>query len=608
MTSTSHPANWPANRSTPPEPTRRRRTRVERAILRAERRAARRAARRALSRARRTHQPSPPGLTSPPTSLSDIAPAAARPSTGQHETYPLGIGTSAWLADHILGEAEAERGLVIDCHGELAGPIHDRIPTSVADHPVLTAPRDWPQPRHRQEPGDGQDYKSLESWESLEREIEREHREGLYLTGFRLVMLTLVLAFSVIAVAYLLATPHPTGPTTTVAAARPVVASTPLTEPAEPTRPAGPTTPPTRAEQAATEAVRLAAPAQALIPATRAPEPLHAPPSASAASTQRVRAEAGALAITGSRHDRPDRCDSRDGRASVVRAGPITVSIPGIDLARLGGLDLAAERCDDLATTRRSSTHNTDTNKDSGNDSGKDNNHSGKDKGGHQRDRDCGACGDPNRGWWAWPSDPHDWPGWHGDGLGPNSGYGHDYGPGYRPGYDRYDRQDPSHQRTHRFDRHSRGDANDPGTHHRDSHRDSQGGKRSDTGAVCRVAPPGLVRGLPDGGAVCRRAATPHTSHHTSPTTRPDTKPDTRPKVTPHTSPNTGPGTSPKPKPDTTPKTSPDTRPGPKPNGPAQTSPKATPDTRPQPLPQPTPKITPNDLDHGGAGTNKYGF
>lgn len=64
-----------------------------------------------------------------------------------HVQGVTGVGKSTWLANHVLGEADAGRGVVLlDCQGDLARHVLDRLPASAADRLVILDPAETEAP------------------------------------------------------------------------------------------------------------------------------------------------------------------------------------------------------------------------------------------------------------------------------------------------------------------------------------------------------------------------------------------------------------------------------------------------------------------------------
>jgi hypothetical protein len=90
-----------------------------------------------------------------------------RVADARHHVHVQGVtgaGKSTWLAGHVLAEAQAGRGVVLlDCQGDLARNVLDRLPAAVGDRLVILdpsetlAPPTWnvlqaPEPPGRSEP------------------------------------------------------------------------------------------------------------------------------------------------------------------------------------------------------------------------------------------------------------------------------------------------------------------------------------------------------------------------------------------------------------------------------------------------------------------------
>ncbi|MGH3869545.1 MAG: hypothetical protein ACRDQ4_26265 [Pseudonocardiaceae bacterium] len=64
-----------------------------------------------------------------------------------HVQGVTGVGKSTWLANHVLAEADAGRGVVLlDCQGDLARHVLDRLPRWVGDRLVILDPAETQAP------------------------------------------------------------------------------------------------------------------------------------------------------------------------------------------------------------------------------------------------------------------------------------------------------------------------------------------------------------------------------------------------------------------------------------------------------------------------------
>lgn len=64
-----------------------------------------------------------------------------------HVQGVTGVGKSTWLANHVLGEADTGRGVVLlDCQGDLARHVLDRLPLSAGDRLVILDPAETEAP------------------------------------------------------------------------------------------------------------------------------------------------------------------------------------------------------------------------------------------------------------------------------------------------------------------------------------------------------------------------------------------------------------------------------------------------------------------------------
>lgn len=75
---------------------------------------------------------------------------ALRVADARHHIHVQGVtgaGKSTWLANHVLAEAEAGRGVVLlDCQGDLARNVLDRLPARVGDRLVILDPAETDAP------------------------------------------------------------------------------------------------------------------------------------------------------------------------------------------------------------------------------------------------------------------------------------------------------------------------------------------------------------------------------------------------------------------------------------------------------------------------------
>lgn len=91
-------------------------------------------------------QPKPLGIANdgPPQGI------ALRVADARHHIHVQGVtgaGKSTWLANHVLAEADAGRGVVLlDCQGDLARHVLDRLPASVGDRLVILDPAETEAP------------------------------------------------------------------------------------------------------------------------------------------------------------------------------------------------------------------------------------------------------------------------------------------------------------------------------------------------------------------------------------------------------------------------------------------------------------------------------
>jgi hypothetical protein len=106
-----------------------------------------------------------------------------------HVQGVTGVGKSTWLANHVLGEADAGRGVVLlDCQGDLARHVLDRLPTSAGDRLVILdpaeteAPPAWNvlAPLGRPTDGTGRDRETTQRDDETGREWAAENLVGVF--------------------------------------------------------------------------------------------------------------------------------------------------------------------------------------------------------------------------------------------------------------------------------------------------------------------------------------------------------------------------------------------------------------------------------------------
>jgi hypothetical protein len=95
----------------------------------------------------------PARQTPKPLGITNDGPAqgiALRVADARHHIHVQGVtgaGKSTWLANHVLAEADAGRGVVLlDCQGDLARNVLDRLPASVGDRLVILDPAETDAP------------------------------------------------------------------------------------------------------------------------------------------------------------------------------------------------------------------------------------------------------------------------------------------------------------------------------------------------------------------------------------------------------------------------------------------------------------------------------
>jgi hypothetical protein len=106
-----------------------------------------------------------------------------------HVQGVTGVGKSTWLANHVLGEADAGRGVVLlDCQGDLARHVLDRFPTSAGNRLVILdpaeteAPPAWNvlAPLGRPDDGTGRDRETTQRDDETGREWAAENLVGVF--------------------------------------------------------------------------------------------------------------------------------------------------------------------------------------------------------------------------------------------------------------------------------------------------------------------------------------------------------------------------------------------------------------------------------------------
>ncbi|WP_186382940.1 type IV secretory system conjugative DNA transfer family protein, partial [Amycolatopsis rhizosphaerae] len=98
-----------------------------------------------------------------------------------HVQGVTGVGKSTWLANHVLAEAGAGRGVVLlDCQGDLARNVLDRLPASAGDRLVILDPAETEAPPawNVLAPLGGPSGASGRDGETAQRDPETARRDG----------------------------------------------------------------------------------------------------------------------------------------------------------------------------------------------------------------------------------------------------------------------------------------------------------------------------------------------------------------------------------------------------------------------------------------------